>query len=82
MPPLDALNLVKQAEYHLDLSQVLVYKSYSRFREGKPAAERMGRPPLRNTGKGTEVESVISNVRRQTVRYIAEITGWGSLRRI
>ena len=39
------------------------------------AAERMGRPPLRNTGKGTEVELVVSNDRRQTVRYLAEITG-------
>ena len=34
----------------------------------------MGRPPLRNTGKGTEVELVVSNDRRQTVRYLAEIT--------
>ena len=38
----------------------------------------MGRPPLRNTGKGTEVELVFSNDRRQTVRYPAEIIGWGS----
>ena len=38
----------------------------------------MGRPPLRNTGKGTEVELVVSNDRRQTVRYLAEITGLGN----
>ena len=35
----------------------------------------MGGPPLRNTGKGTEVELVVSNDRRQMVRYLAEITG-------
>ena len=49
-----------------------------RFRDGTAAAERMGRPPLRNTDKGTEVELVVSNDRRQTVRYLAEITGCGN----
>ena len=39
------------------------------------AAERMGRPLLRYTGKGMEVELVASSVRIQTVRYQAEITG-------
>ena len=38
-------------------------------------AKRMGRPPLRNTGEGTEVESVVSKGRRQKVRYLAERTG-------
>ena len=61
MPPLDTLNLVKQDEYHLNVSQALVYKLLSRFREGKAAAERMEKPPLRNTDKGMEVESVVSN---------------------
>ena len=75
MTPLDTLNLVKQDEYHLNVSQALVYKLLSRFCEGKPAGERMGRPALRNTGKGTEVESVVSNDRTQTVCYLAKITG-------
>ena len=59
--PLDTLNLVKQKEYHLNVSQALVYKLLSRFREGTAAAERMGRLPLRNIGKGTEVKLVVSN---------------------
>ena len=42
---------------------------------GGPAAERMVRPPLRNTGEGTEVESVVSKYIRQKVRYLAEMTG-------
>ena len=71
MPPIGTLNKVKQDEYHLNL----VYKLLSRFREGKAAAERMNRPPLRNTDKGTEVESVVSKDRRQKVRYLAEIIG-------
>ena len=75
MTPLDTLNLVKQDEYHLNVSQALVYKLFSRFHKGKPADESMRRPPLRNTGKGMEVESVISRVRRQKVRYLAERTG-------
>ena len=62
----------------LNVSQALVYKLFSRFREGKPADERMGRPPHRNTGEGTEVESVVSKDRRQTVRYLAERKGWWS----
>ena len=56
MAPLDTLNLVKQDEYHLNISQTLVYKLLSRFREGTAAAEHMERPPLGNTGKCTEVE--------------------------
>ena len=47
----------------------------SRFREEKPAAERMGRQPLRCTGNVTKVESAISNDRRHTVRDLAEIPG-------
>ena len=59
----------------LNDSQALVYKLFLRFREGKPADERMGRHPLRNTGEGTEVESVVGKDRRQKVRYLAERTG-------
>ena len=59
------LNYVKQDEYHLNVSQAFVYKFLLRFREGKSADERMEIPPLRNTGEGTEVESVVSNDRRQ-----------------
>ena len=65
MTPLDTLNLVKQDEYHLNVSQALVYKLFLRFREGKHADERVGRPLLRNTGEGTEVKSVVSKDRRQ-----------------
>ena len=75
MTPLDTLSKVKQDEYHLNVSQTLVYKLFSRFREEKPADERMGKPPLRNTGEGTAVESVVSKDRRQKVRYLAERTG-------
>ena len=75
MTPLDTLSKVKQDEYHLNVSQALVYKLLSRFREEKPADERMGKPPLRNTGEGTAVESVVSKDRRQKVRYLAERTG-------
>ena len=75
MTPLDTLNQVKQDEYHLNVSQALVYKLLARFCEGTAAAGHMGRPSLRNTGKGTEVELVVSKDRRQTVRYIAENTG-------
>ena len=53
----------------------LEYKLLSRFREEKPAAERMGRLPLRSTDNATNVESAISNNRRQTVRDLAEISG-------
>ena len=70
MTPFDSLIYVKQDEYHLNVSQAVVYKLFSRFHEGNPADERMGRPPLRNTGKGMEVESVVNKVRRQKVRYI------------
>ena len=42
---------------------------------GKPAAERMGRPLLRNTGYVTIAETVVSNDRRDTVSYLAEIIG-------
>ena len=75
MTPLDTLSKVKQDEYHLNVSQALVYKLFSRFREKKPADECMGKPPLRNTGEGTAVESVVSKDRRQKVRYLAERTG-------
>ena len=71
MTPLHTLNKVKQDEYHLNVSQALVYKLFSRFREGKHADERMVRPPLINTGEGTEVESVVSKDRRQKVCYLA-----------
>ena len=37
----------------------------------------MGRPLPRNTGYVTKVESVVSNDRRHTVRYLAEIKGCG-----
>ena len=47
MEPLDSLNLVKQDEYHLNVSRALVYKFLSIFREWTAA----GRPPLRNTGE-------------------------------
>ena len=47
MTPIDSLNLVKQDEYHLNVSQALVYKLLSIFREWTAA----GRPPLRNTGE-------------------------------
>ena len=75
MTPLHTLSKVKQDEYHLNVSQALVYKLFSRFHKGKPADERMGKPPLRNTGKGTAVESVVSKDRRQKVRYLAERSG-------
>ena len=65
MTPLDTLNYVKQDEYHLNVSQALVYKLFSRFCQGKHADERVGMPLLRNTGEGTEVESVVSKDRRQ-----------------
>ena len=42
--------------------------------EGKPAAERMGRLPLRNIGNVKKVESAVSNDRKHTVRYLAETT--------
>ena len=48
-----------------------------RFFEGKPAAERIGRPSLRNTGIVKKVESAVSNDRRHTVCYLAEIRGLG-----
>ena len=35
----------------------------------------MGRPPLKNTGDGTEFESVFSKNRRQKVCYQAEMSG-------
>ena len=60
MTPLDTLSKVKQDEYHLNVSQALVYKLFLRFREEKPADERIGKLPLRNTGEGTAVESVVS----------------------
>ena len=66
MTPLDALSKVKQDEYHLNVSQALVYKLFSRFREEKPADERMGKPPLRNTGEGMAVESVDRQQRQKT----------------
>ena len=72
MTPLDTLSKVKQDEYHLNVSQALVSKLFSRFREEKPADKRMGKPPLRNTGEGT---AVVSKDRRQKVRYLAERTG-------
>ena len=55
----------------------LIYKLLSSFHEGKPAAERMGRPPLRNTCNIIKVESAISKDRRHTVLEVAEITGRG-----
>ena len=75
MTPLDTLSKVKQDEYHLNVSQALVYKLFSIFRVEKSADGCMGKPPLRNTGKGTAVESVVSKDRRQKVRYLAERTG-------
>ena len=77
MTPLNTLNWVKQDEYHLNVSQALVYKLFSRFHEGKSADERMGRLPLRNTGEGTEFDSVASKDRRQKVRYLAGRSGRG-----
>ena len=67
------LIVLLQDECQLNVSQALVYKL---ILQGKPADERMGRPPLRNTrNKGTEVKSVVSKDRRQKVRYLAERTG-------
>ena len=57
MTPLDTLKQVKQVESHRNVSRALVYKLFSRFREGKPAQEPMGRPPLKNMGNVTKVES-------------------------
>ena len=51
MTPFDTLNYVKLDEYHLNVSQALVYKILLRFCEGIAAAERMGRLPLRNSEK-------------------------------
>ena len=42
---------------------------------GKPAAERMGRPPLRSTGNVTKVESAISIDRRHMACDLSEISG-------
>ena len=49
----------------MNVSQALVYTLFARCRQGKPADERMGGSPLRNTGEGTEVLSVLSKDRRQ-----------------
>ena len=65
MTPLDTLNKVKQDEYHLNVSQALVNRIFLRFRKWTAAVERMGRPPHRNTGECTEVESVVSKDNRQ-----------------
>ena len=59
----------------MNVSHALLHKLFSRFREGKPANQGMGRLPLRNAGDATEVESVVSQDRRQKVRYLAERTG-------
>ena len=74
MTPLDTLNLVKQGEHHRNVSLAKAQINL-RFREGKPAAERMGRPPLRNTRIVKKVESAVSNDRRHTVCYLAEKRG-------
>ena len=50
---------------------------YSIFRDGKPAAERMKRTPLRNTGNVKKVESTVSNDGRHTVRYLSKISDGG-----
>ena len=55
MTPLDTLSKVKQDEYHWNVSQALVYKLFSRFREEKPADERMGKPPLRILAKARQL---------------------------
>ena len=39
----------------------------------------MGRPPHRNTGNVTKVESAINKDRGHMVHYLAEITGLGKL---
>ena len=65
MTQFNTLNLVKRDEYHLNVSQALIYTLFSRFRQGNPADKRMGGLPLRNTGEGAEVESFVSKDRRQ-----------------
>ena len=75
MTPLETLNLVKQGEHHRTVSHGLKSQINFRFRKGKPAAERMRRPPLRNTGIVKKVDSAVSNDRRHTVCYLAEIRG-------
>ena len=77
MTPLNTLKQVKQVERHRNVSRALVYKLFSRFREGKPAQEPMGRPPLKNMGNVTKVESAVSDDRRHTVRDLAELTSCG-----
>ena len=71
MITLNTLKQVKQVEHNRNVSQVLVYKLLSRFREGNPAAEHMGTPLHRNTGNVTKVESAVIN----NIRHQAEITG-------
>ena len=74
MTPLDTLYKLNKANitgmYHGLKSQINF-----RFCKGQPAAEHMGRPPLRNTGIVKKVESAVSNDRRHTVCYLAEIRG-------
>ena len=74
MTTLDTIKKVKHGEHHRYASLALVSK-LSRFCEGKPAAELMGRPSHRNTGNAKKVKSAVSNDRRHTVRDLAEIIG-------
>ena len=37
----------------------------------------MGRPPLRNTGNATKVQTAVSSDRRHIVRDLSEVTGLG-----
>ena len=74
MIPLDT-KVSKATRISPECITALEYKLLSRFREEKPAGERMGRPPLRSTGKVTKVESAVNNDRRHTVRDLVEISG-------
>ena len=60
MTPLTTLILVKQEEYHLNVSQALVYKLFSRFRERKPADDRK---TLAKVGKSNQSSAKIEDKR-------------------
>ena len=76
--PVDTLKQANQVKRHRNESQAFIYKLFSRFRNGMPATERMGRPPFKNAWNVLKVESAVNDDGIKTVCDLAEIAGCGN----
>ena len=79
MTPVDIYKKMQATERHRNVSRALVYKWNGRFSQGEASNKENltpGRPKTVDDRAVEQIRGVINVDRRQTVREIAEVTGF------